>query len=199
MWAADYLKDRVEPHGFRLFGITLATSAESATAVYSTFSNLASQVIVIPAGHLTARVGGRSVLALGFLVGGASLAPLALTTRFSLVLAFGVLGGAGGGLVAGAMGAISAQVLPSAENSARDMNILQSGPVFGQMALTAGGGVMIAWLGKRFSPSVAWSAMWLVCAAFYVLALPALIPIRPQPKPSPGVARYRAPDYRRGY
>ena len=70
------------------------------------------------------------------------------------------LNGLGGGLQAGAIGAVSAATLPDMENSARDMNILVTGPVFGQMALQAGGGYVISWASKRWSPAVAWSVMW---------------------------------------
>jgi hypothetical protein len=81
-----YLKDRVAPHGFKLFGRSLATSAESATAVMTTVSGIASQISVLPGGTLTARLGGRSVLALSFCVGAASLTAYAFTTDFAIVL-----------------------------------------------------------------------------------------------------------------
>jgi len=71
-----------------------------------------------------------------------------------------VLNGLGGGLNAGAIGAVSAATLPDVENSARDMNILVTGPVFGQMALQAGGGYVIGWASDKWSPAVAWSVMW---------------------------------------
>ena len=76
-----------------------------------------------------------------------------------------VLNGLGGGLNAGAIGAVSAATLPDVENSARDMNILVTGPVFGQMALQAGGGYVIGWVSKKWSPAIAWSVMWCACSA----------------------------------
>ncbi len=199
-----YLKDRVAPHGFKLFGRSLASSAESATAVMTTVSGIASQISVIPGGTITARVGGRTVLALSFCVGAASLTAYAFTTDFSVVLVRRINGtcctpslsttvsrvcclvrsvrwlnrqldvctdtvktlaavnGLGGGLNAGAIGAISAATLPDVENSARDMNILVTGPVFGQMALQAAGGYVISWASRKWSPAVAWSVMWCV-------------------------------------
>lgn len=164
------------------------------------------------------------------------------------------LNGLGGGLQAGAIGAVSAATLPDVENSARDMNILVTGPVFGQMALQAGGGYVISWASKKWSPAVAWSVMWyaegpcdcyaiaqqfvllhswwhpsnlrtdeltvadatlLICAtwrarrlvsgAFFLLAVPTLIPIRPAQSQAriqdkgEEMKAYRMPhDYRRG-
>jgi hypothetical protein len=165
-----------------------------------------------------------------------------------------VLNGLGGGLNAGAIGAVSAATLPDVENSARDMNILVTGPVFGQMALQAGGGYVIGWASDKWSPAVAWSVMWcatssrvdasfgvyrclssflislvdaastirrsimvrivarvrrLVSGAFFLLAVPTLIPIRPmqqqlqramiQAEDAEEKKSYRkAHDYRRG-
>ena len=84
-----YLKDRVAAHGFKLFGRSVASSAESATAVMTTVSGIASQISVIPGGTLTARLGGRTVLALSFCVGAAGLTAYAFTTDFSVVLVRG--------------------------------------------------------------------------------------------------------------
>jgi len=83
--------------------------------------------------------------------------------------ALAALNGLGGGLNAGAIGAVSAATLPDVENSARDMNILVTGPVFGQMALQAGGGYVIGWASQKWSPAVAWSVMW--CAENPVVRL----------------------------
>ena len=47
--------------GFRLFGVVVATTAESASAVYMTCLSLASAVVVLPAGLATHRCGGRQV------------------------------------------------------------------------------------------------------------------------------------------
>ena len=138
------------------------SSAESATAVMTTISGVASQLSVIPGGTITARIGGRAVLAMSYLVGAVSLAGYllrktaflhlmmglmarvivhrsryAFTTSFTAVLGLVALFGIGQGLMAGAVGAVSAKSLPSLESAGRDMNILVTGPVFGQSKSTS--------------------------------------------------------------
>ena len=123
-------------------------------------------------------IGGRKVFGLAFCVGAAALMPLAITASFTLVLCSAAAFGLAIGLYSGAMGALTAFCLPSSENAARDMNMLVTGPVFAQMGLTAGGGYLLDVAQKKWSSPVAWAMMWGVSSVFYLLALPALIPVK---------------------
>ena len=68
--------------------------------------------------------------------------------------------------------------------------------------------MLISYASKRWSPEAAWNGMWLMSAAFFLLALPALIPIKPMTHDTEsamalngggGERVYRkAVDYRRG-
>ena len=182
----------------------MATSAESATAVFNTVSGIASFLTANLGGYLSSRIGGRRTLALSFCVAALSLAPLAFTASFTVTLCCGAFGfGLSSGLYQGAVPAVmvrssdwfvlaclflskpvrrtrncQALCCPNTGKAARDMNILVTGPVFTQMALTAGGGYALSAIQAHWSASDAWSFLWLVSASFFVLALPALLPIR---------------------
>ena len=95
----------------------------------------------------------------------------------------GFCSGVAQGLTNGATTVISAEVLPNVADSARDMNMLVTGPVVAQMVVTYGGGAVTQWLGSLWphSPRLAWGAMWVAMAACTLLALPMLLCARPRP------------------
>jgi MFS family permease len=168
-----FLGDRVAPC-FTVLGKTVSGSAESAAAVYMIVVQLVSTIVVVPAGAAIPRFGGRAIIAASWVLLAASLAPLAATTGFAAVLAFGALLGLSQGLGQGAITAYSAEVLPSAVDAARDMNIVQAGGTLAQVVITYGGGVAISGLQHALGASAAWATLWLAGALAAVLAAPML-------------------------
>ena len=156
-----------------------------------------------------------------FVIGAACLAALALSTSFAPALfvvsrppavlsharralsrlAAQAAGfGLAQGVMQGATTVLSAEVLPSVADSARDMNMcarprtregalrpllttrrlcrrLITGPVIAQIAVTYAGGAVTAWLSALWpgEPRLAWGWVWAAMAACFVLALPMLL------------------------
>ena len=163
----------------------VAISAESASAVFLTTVMLGSALAAFPAGWAAGplQLGSRVVMGTSFVLGAGALAILSLSSDFTVVLAVGFCSGVAQGLTNGATTVISAEVLPNVADSARDMNMLVTGPVVAQMVVTYGGGAVTQWLGSLWphSPRLAWGAMWVAMAACTLLALPMLLCARPRP------------------
>ena len=172
-----------------MFGWRVASTAESASAIFLTAVMLGSSAAAFPAGWLAGplQLGSRAVMAVSFILGAATFAALTLTTGFTAVLAIGVGCGVANGITIGATTVISAEVLPSVADSARDMNMLVTGPVVAQIAVTYCGGAVMQWLQSVLpaaegsadpAPRLVWGGMWLGMATCSLLALPLLLCVR---------------------
>ena len=131
--------------------------------------NCSTLLVVLPAGLATDTIGGKGVMATGFVLGAVVLAGFTLTQHFNSVMALACAFGVSWGTVSGAQTAVFAAALPSPKDSARDMNMFITAPVLAQMVVTYGGGHMISFLGKAFdevpfgsaAPTKSYGVLWL--------------------------------------
>eukprot|EP00927_Polykrikos_kofoidii_P061776 TRINITY_DN5660_c0_g1_i4.p1 TRINITY_DN5660_c0_g1~~TRINITY_DN5660_c0_g1_i4.p1 ORF type:complete len:455 (+),score=47.83 TRINITY_DN5660_c0_g1_i4:115-1479(+) len=171
-----FLQDRV--HVFDVFGIEVASSAESGAAVFNTIKAVSTVLTVNIGGCLFTRIGGKRTVAIDICCTSVLLVPLAFSSSFSVVVICATLLGLSDGIWQAANTALAAFSLPSPENAGRDMNLLQSGPPLSQILISSGGGVMIDYIKKNEGSEVAWAFAWLTSAVLCFLALPTLIPVR---------------------
>eukprot|EP00927_Polykrikos_kofoidii_P061774 TRINITY_DN5660_c0_g1_i2.p1 TRINITY_DN5660_c0_g1~~TRINITY_DN5660_c0_g1_i2.p1 ORF type:complete len:453 (+),score=54.68 TRINITY_DN5660_c0_g1_i2:115-1473(+) len=171
-----FLQDRV--HVFDVFGIEVASSAESGAAVFNTIKAVATVLAVNIGGCLFTRVGGKRTVAIDICLTSVFMVPLAFSSSFSVVVICATLLGLSDGIFKATHMALSALNLPSPENSGRDMNLLQSGPPLSQILVASGGGAMLDYIKKYEGSEVAWAFAWLTSSFFCFLALPTLIPVR---------------------
>lgn len=164
-------------------GWQVTTTSESAASLFSAVFNFSTLLVVLPAGLATNSIGGKRVMALGFVLGAAVLAGFAVVQRFTPVMALACAFGVSWGTVSGAQTAVFAAALPSTKDSARDMNMFITAPVMAQLVVTYGGGHMLSWLGQTFHevpfgtaiPTRAYGVLWLSGTLCFLLAM---LPLR---------------------
>jgi MFS family permease len=144
-----YLKDVVahSAHGFSLpaLGLTapVAKSAEGATAIFSLAQAGAFVVTSLPAGYLADAVGPKRLIGASSVGAGVAFAWLGYVDDYQVVMALGVAIGLVSGLMSGPIAAVMSSALPSTDNAARDMNLLQLAFIWTQIAVPPVCGVVI--------------------------------------------------------
>lgn len=123
LYARNYLDSRVKV--FQLFGVTLKSALEAAIVVALIIS-LSGAVSAIVAGKRADRIGRKKVIVASGWVMFAALVPFALIPNYQVIAALAAVFGAGYGAYLSASWALAADVLPSEEDSGKDMGIWQA-------------------------------------------------------------------------
>jgi MFS family permease len=171
-----FFSDMVAPN-FIVFGISLTKDAEAAMGIWSFVQSLSAFVVAIPAGVCSEALGRKNLLGLSFLITGCSFLPFALPDpKFEILMLMAVVGGVGAGINQGVQMALFADVLPSAETAARDINLLVSSMTISQTAVSFVGGTLLTWLSKRgYDTAEAYSVIWFGTVAINCFAAPLLL------------------------
>jgi MFS family permease len=117
-----YLKDVIGPP-FRVFGTAVASNAEGAVALVVLMIMVGATVSSLIAGALSDRLGRKRLI---YLSGGLMVVPgafLIMSHNFTLVTLLGIAFGLGFGVFASTDWALATDVLPSADDYAKDMGI----------------------------------------------------------------------------
>ena len=165
-----FFRDLVAPD-FTVFGSSLTIDAEAATGIWSLVQALTSFTVVVPAGVYSDKIGRKTLLGISFIITGCSFIPFALPNpRFELLLLMAAVGGVGGGINMGVQMALFADVLPSPDNAARDINLLVSSMTVSQTVVSYVGGSVLTWLeGQGEDTSKAYSTIWIGAIAINCL------------------------------
>jgi MFS family permease len=137
-----YLKDVIGPP-FQVFGTAVASDAEGAVSLVVLMIMAGATVSSIAAGALSDRFGRKQLI---YLSGGLMVVPGALlivSNNFTLAMGLGIAFGLGFGAFASADWALATDVLPSADDYAKDMGIWHIATVLPQvMAVPVAGPVL---------------------------------------------------------
>jgi MFS family permease len=172
-----FFHDMIAPH-FVVFGVSLTKDAEAAMGIWSFVQSLAAFLVVVPAGVLSEKVGRKLLLGVAFLITGCSFIPFALSgTKFEVLMLMSAIGGVGMGINQGVQMALFADVLPSAETAARDINLMVSSMTISQTVVSYAGGTLLSWLSSRHGCDIAqaYSIIWIGTAAVTCLGAPLLL------------------------
>jgi MFS family permease len=172
-----FFHDIVAPD-FVVFGVSLTKDAEAAMGIWSFVQSLAAFVVVVPAGVLSEKVGRKLLLGVAFLITGCSFIPFALPgTKFEVLMLMSAVGGVGMGINQGVQMALFADVLPSAETAARDINLMVSSMTISQTAVSYAGGTLLSWLSNQlgYDSAQAYSIIWIGTVAVTCLGAPMLL------------------------
>jgi MFS family permease len=127
-----YLQDVIGPP-FRVFGATVASDAEGAVSLVVLMIMVGATVSSIGAGALSDRLGRKRLI---YLSGVLTVVPgvlLIMSNDFALVTLIGIAFGLGFGAFASADWALATDVLPSADDYAKDMGIWHIATVLPQV------------------------------------------------------------------
>lgn len=124
LYVLNYLKDVVKE--FSVFGLVTLGEPFQASVVIALMISLSGAVASVPAGRLADRIGRKRVIVVAGFIMFATLVPFCLIPNFSVILALAALFGAGYGAYLTADWALVADVLPSAEDTGKDMGVWQS-------------------------------------------------------------------------
>jgi MFS family permease len=127
-----YLKDVIGPP-FRVFGTAVASSAEGAVSLVVLMIMVGATVSSIVAGALSDRLGRKRLI---YLSGGLMIVPGALlivSNNFTMATLLGIAFGLGFGTFASADWALATDVLPSADEYAKDMGVWHIATVLPQV------------------------------------------------------------------
>jgi len=127
-----YLKDVFGPP-FRVFGTVVASDAEGAVSLVVLMIMVGATVSTVIAGALSDRLGRKRLI---YLSGGLMVVPgalLILSNNFTLATMLGIAFGLGFGAFASADWALATDVLPSADDYAKDMGIWHIATVLPQV------------------------------------------------------------------
>lgn len=160
LYVVNYLDDRVRT--FALFGgVRLAKSFEAAVAVALVIS-LSAAISAVLAGRLADRVGRKRVIVLSGWLMFVVLAPFAFVPVYAVIVPLAAVFGLGYGAYLSASWALAADVLPSKEDTAKDMGIWQMSVATPQV-LTGLAGLVVDF-GNRQQPGLGYTLAFLLAA-----------------------------------
>jgi MFS family permease len=146
-----YLKDVIGPP-FRVFGTAVASNAEGAVALVVLMIMVGATVSSLIAGALSDRLGRKRLI---YLSGGLMVVPgalLIISNNFTLATLLGIAFGLGFGVFASADWALATDVLPSADDYAKDMGIWHIATMLPQVVAVPVAGPILDVL-NRLGPS----------------------------------------------
>jgi len=167
-----YLKDVFGPP-FRIFGAVVASYAEGAVSLVVLMIMVGATVSSIAAGALSDRLGRKRLI---YLSGGLMVVPgafLILSNDFTLTTLLGIAFGLGFGAFASADWALATDVLPSADEHAKDMGIWHIATVLPQVvAVPVAGPILDVFnrLGPAWGyPSLGYTVIFSMSMAYVVV------------------------------
>ena len=152
-----YLKDVIGPP-FLIFGTAVASDAEGAVSLVVLMIMVGATVSSIVAGALSDRFGRKRLI---YLAGGLMVVPgalLIMSNNFTLATLLGIAFGLGFGAFASANWALATDVLPSADDYAKDMGIWHIATVLPQVvAVPVAGPILDVF--NRLGPAWGYSSL----------------------------------------
>jgi MFS family permease len=167
-----YLKDVFGPP-FRVFGAVVASDAEGAVSLVVLMIMVGATVSSIVAGALSDRLGRKRLI---YLSGGLMVVPgafLILSNDFTLTTLLGIAFGLGFGAFASADWALATDVLPSADEYAKDMGIWHIATVLPQVVAVPVAGPILDVFNRlgpaRGYPSLGYTVIFSMSMAYVVV------------------------------
>eukprot|EP01051_Picozoa_sp_SAG22_P002115 SAG22_NODE_92_length_20892_cov_11.188429_7_plen_320_part_00 len=182
-WVQDVLGGGVgSVGGYSLLGWHLTDSAQSAVAIFTAVTAVASALATVPGGLLADRVGRRSILVLAAALQLWCPVYNGFATQFSGVLLVAAWQGACTGLLGGPIQALQADVLPAGpdgqpRNASRDVNLIMMAFVLPGIVLPMVLGDAFSWFPSRHDT---YRAFFLAAAALLAVQSLFLLGVAPQ-------------------